>query len=155
MGSSVKPAGSFPLSRIEKEKTVYRDRESELSAYQLKQEQELSANTAELKPPKQPSLQELVRMELDQMIGSERKTENPADVFDALRAAQEVFRKCCYEFQKAAMKRDTANRILAEISAKAQALIEHSMHDPTDPTVPQAQASMQAGTQAMPGNGRY
>ena len=94
--------------------------------------------------PRPTSLQEDIASELSALHASIIQQEKPVDVFDELRAAQEVFRRACHDFQRASMKRDVANKVMAELAAKAQATIEAAMMDPTANPTQQGQA-----------NGRY
>ena len=95
-------------------------------------------------PQRPTSLQEDIASELSALHKSIIQQEKPVDVFDELRAAQEVFRKACYDLQRASMKHDVANKAMAELAAKAQATIEAAMMDPTANPTQQGQA-----------NGRY
>lgn len=100
---------------------------------------------ARIDSPKPVSLHEEVAMELQALHASIIKAEKPVDVFDELRAAQEVFNRCCFECNKVFLKRDIANKALADLSAKAQSIIEMALNDPTHASEPKAVA----------GNGRY
>lgn len=71
------------------------------------------------------------------------------DLFDELRNSQTRYHEACHAFARASEEKMTAEKILADVSAKAQQVIHVAMQDPTMPQPAECPPPMN------PGNGRW